>query len=211
MKRFHSAQASGESEPSAKRLKSLRLERSKIACDQCRKRKLKCDDQLPCQSCVTKKLSCTVSADSKRPGRPRTQAAPSSLVDNVLLDSMFGAMGALGPSQPWNQGESIVSDSIAVSITAKDDISNLQNHPAPLVLQTAAITNREQQLSHGSTNPDNATLATIQNPLLTDNNFLFEGNMDVDQDLGNIMDSNWPLPPLVSTVILAPAWRYADQ
>lgn len=211
MKRFHSAPASGESEPSAKRLRSVPLERSKIACDQCRKRKLKCDDQLPCQSCVTKKLPCTVSANSKRPGRPRAQAVPSPLVENVLLDSLFGAMGSSGSSQSGNHGEQIVGDSITVSTTAEDCISNLQNHPVPFVSQTAAMTNSEQQSGHGSTYPHDATLAIIQHPLLTDNNLLFEGNMYLDQDLGAIMESNWPLPPLVSTIVLSPTRRYPDQ
>ncbi|KAI1652744.1 hypothetical protein F4813DRAFT_376963 [Daldinia decipiens] len=46
-------------------------ERSKLACDQCRKRKLKCNNVRPCESCRTKMLSCTVSSTSRPPGRPR--------------------------------------------------------------------------------------------------------------------------------------------
>jgi hypothetical protein len=54
-------------------------ERSRLACDQCRKRKLKCDNVRPCRSCRTKLLTCTVSSSSRPPGRPRNiDVAPMS-------------------------------------------------------------------------------------------------------------------------------------
>lgn len=227
MKILHADQPSGQSasastsEPSAKRLKPTRLERSKIACDQCRKRKLKCGDQVPCQSCVTKKLPCSISANSKRPGRPRaTQpthtAPPKSFVDHVLLESLFGALDSSGPSPPRSYDSDLaVGDKITritVSATAEDgSSSNVQNHSFPEVSQASATTISEEPLGHGSTYLDDATLAIIQDPLLIEGNFPFEGNMYVDQDLSAIMESNWLLPPLVSHFIPAPAFIYADH
>ncbi|KAB5540295.1 hypothetical protein GE09DRAFT_1245326 [Coniochaeta sp. 2T2.1] len=58
------SQRSGERNPRDR-------ERSRLACDQCRKRKLKCDNVRPCRSCQSKLLTCTVSSSSRPPGRPR--------------------------------------------------------------------------------------------------------------------------------------------
>ena len=48
-----------------------RQSRSKLACDQCRSRKLKCDNSHPCNSCRVKQLPCTISSSSRPAGRPR--------------------------------------------------------------------------------------------------------------------------------------------
>lgn len=45
--------------------------RSRLACDSCRRKKLKCDNTTPCRTCVARKIQCTTSTASRRPGRPR--------------------------------------------------------------------------------------------------------------------------------------------
>ena len=79
-----------------------------MACDQCRKRKLKCDNVRPCESCRSKQLECTVSSTSRPPGRPRNLiAAPAadhpgpveqpSSCENDTIYSMSGPPGL----EPW--------------------------------------------------------------------------------------------------------------
>lgn len=74
MKRFHpsSDSATGsQSSPTGAHLKP-RKERSKLACNECRRKKLKCDNSHPCETCRVKNLPCTVSDASRPPGRPKT-------------------------------------------------------------------------------------------------------------------------------------------
>ena len=47
--------------------------RSKLACDECRRRKLRCDNGHPCDGCNSRGLPCTVSSSSRPPGRPRAE------------------------------------------------------------------------------------------------------------------------------------------
>lgn len=50
-------------------LTSLQRLRSKLACDRCRERKLKCDDQTPCAPCQARSLECVVThAKARREG-----------------------------------------------------------------------------------------------------------------------------------------------
>jgi hypothetical protein len=78
---------------------SVRHARSRLACDSCRKRKLRCDDVTPCRSCVSKGIVCTTSSTSRRPGRPRNDsfASPvpdsSQLIDNPGADTQPTAYG----------------------------------------------------------------------------------------------------------------------
>ncbi|KAI8961159.1 hypothetical protein F5Y11DRAFT_327507 [Daldinia sp. FL1419] len=77
IKKIHPENASpsesSESLPQApvERPKPKERERSRLACDQCRKRKLKCNNVRPCEACRSKMLQCTVSSSSRPPGRPR--------------------------------------------------------------------------------------------------------------------------------------------
>lgn len=71
VKRFHSEE--GLSKSRLNKANTIPKERSKLACDQCRRGKLKCDDSHPCTGCSKKNIECTVSAASRRPGRPRIQ------------------------------------------------------------------------------------------------------------------------------------------
>lgn len=50
-------------------------ERSRLACDQCRKRKLRCNDERPCEPCLLKGLTCSMSSTSRPTGRPRNSAS----------------------------------------------------------------------------------------------------------------------------------------
>ncbi|CAM1509685.1 Fc.00g000200.m01.CDS01 [Cosmosporella sp. VM-42] len=67
--------------PNERQHKPKDRERSRLACDQCRKRKLKCNNVRPCGSCQSKLLTCTVSSSSRPPGRPRN-IVPVSPTEN---------------------------------------------------------------------------------------------------------------------------------
>ncbi|KAH8815294.1 hypothetical protein F5884DRAFT_172896 [Xylogone sp. PMI_703] len=74
MKKFHPEDGPASETVSRQpdgRLRPSQTERSRLACDQCRKRKLKCNNTRPCESCRSKLLPCTVSSSSRPPGRPR--------------------------------------------------------------------------------------------------------------------------------------------
>lgn len=55
--------------------------RSRIACDSCRRKKLKCDNATPCRTCVARNVPCTTSSASRRPGRPRHDESSSPITD----------------------------------------------------------------------------------------------------------------------------------
>ena len=55
------------------RASSVRQPRSRLACDQCRIRKLKCDDRRPCAPCSRRLEPCTESS----PRRPRGNPSPT--------------------------------------------------------------------------------------------------------------------------------------
>lgn len=76
-------------------------ERSRLACDQCRKRKLKCDNFRPCRSCKSKLLTCTVSSSSRPPGRPRNVEVV--LVSPTDHDSMACQSSDLGNEREVNE------------------------------------------------------------------------------------------------------------
>ena len=73
IKNSHGAAASPQHQPpSATSTTSVQgKDRAKLACDECRKRKLKCNTTHPCRSCCAKRLKCHVSKSSRPPGRPR--------------------------------------------------------------------------------------------------------------------------------------------
>lgn len=75
-------------------------ERSRLACDQCRKRKLKCDNARPCESCRSKNLSCTVSSTSRPPGRPRNPSRVS-LQNTRARRNDEGDLGITPALQLW--------------------------------------------------------------------------------------------------------------
>lgn len=102
-------------------------ERSKMACDQCRKRKLKCDEQRPCETCRTRELPCTISSTRKGPGRPRNPVAhvsadttPSSHVPENLTEPVDAVLWQTVPCT---------------------------SNPAGTVFKEAALSNSEPHLS----------------------------------------------------------------
>ena len=82
IKRMHPVDSLDD--PTAKKAKRDPQERSKSACDQCRKRKLKCDDHSPCNNCQTRHLACTTSSLRKGPGRPRNNGG---IVDGHVVSA----------------------------------------------------------------------------------------------------------------------------
>ena len=103
MKKIHQQAEPGSgtpSQPSDQRPKPRDKERSKLACDQCRKRKLKCNNVRPCESCSSKLLNCTVSSSSRPPGRPRNilPVSPDSL---SIRPTALSDSGMPPVPQPW--------------------------------------------------------------------------------------------------------------
>lgn len=91
-------------------------ERSRMACDQCRRGKLKCDNHLePCHTCRRKQITCTRSVPRRRSGRPRRRQLP---------DGTASPLGA-NPSSKYRDITSYatwmpdIGDNLAVS-TAQD-------------------------------------------------------------------------------------------
>lgn len=82
---------------STRKLTPRARERARLACDQCRKRKLKCDNTLPCESCRSKSLDCVVSSSSRPPGRPRN--API-LTSPVELSTISTSSPSNAPCEP---------------------------------------------------------------------------------------------------------------
>lgn len=111
MKRCHPTTTLGDE---SRRDKPSPQERSRMACDQCRKRKLKCDDQRPCETCRTRDLPCTISSTRKGPGRPRTH----------------GDRGSSNAISPWQTLE----DSPQPASTTLLGTTSSASHPASTVL-----------------------------------------------------------------------------
>ena len=103
MKKIHRQAESGSGTPSQhsdQRPKPRHKERSKLACDQCRKRKLKCNNTRPCESCRSKLLNCSVSSSSRPPGRPRNILPVSP--DNLSIRPTALSDSEIPPApQPW--------------------------------------------------------------------------------------------------------------
>lgn len=121
MKKFHPEErpaAQTTLQLPAERTKPREIERSRLACDQCRRRKLKCSNVRPCESCRSKQLECTVSDSSRPPGRPRNPI-PVSPNDPATLwneTNQSTTPLVLGPSLTGNFDPSFDGSNLMSSI-----------------------------------------------------------------------------------------------
>ena len=210
MKRYHeqeiNPQASAQRSVAGKRPASTVHERSRLACDYCRKKKLKCSDQRPCESCRTKQLPCTVSSSSKPPGRPRHEARP------VVNGSGPGPHAeALQESDNWPTPimESMAATSLANSLSVTQttlDNSSLASAGHDLNGLAPPV----PQLALQPDGPNEILLNSSEDILPPSNSCLFDAAASVDpswQDMG-FMDTFWELPSLVSLTLSRPWCPY---
>ena len=203
MKRNHAQElgpnAAGQRELGSKRPKLTLHERSKLACDQCRKKKLKCSDQRPCDPCRTKQLPCTVSSSSRPPGRPRHASGP--LID----DSGPGGSNdfAAAPREPpsWSTPilESITSAGLSTSLNAT--YTTLEHAGLTSTLHDLdGLVRPSQDLDRQPDEPNEIILDSAEAGFPLDSSLLFDPAAPVNQgwqDVG-FMDTFWELPSLVS-------------
>lgn len=63
--------------------------RSRLACDSCRRKKLKCDNTTPCRTCQVRKIPCITSSGSRRPGRPRHDEITSPVTSEPIRNDVI--------------------------------------------------------------------------------------------------------------------------
>lgn len=125
-------------------------ERSKMACDECRKRKLRCDERRPCETCRTRELPCTISSTRKGPGRPRNQGAhvsaattPSSHLPEIWTEPVATVLRQTVPSTSnpprtvfreaaVSNSEPHLSETIDLSSPASTAASRFQEQTQPM-------------------------------------------------------------------------------
>ena len=106
--------------------------RSRLACDQCRRQKLKCNDSHPCHACRLKGIECVVAGNSRPSGRPKR--VPASF-DRSMVD----------------QGENIAVGVLALDAT----FTSVPEEVQPSALHTTLIS--EQPPTHNVASGDTAT------------------------------------------------------
>jgi len=173
-----------------------RKERSKLACNECRRKKLKCDNSHPCATCRARSLPCTVSSASRPPGRPRNGetdlSRQSFLRDNPPEMSQLGqsavmmAQDAFEPQHTSNSG------------------THLDTSPSNPVLLVNSISAADFDLPQDQGNND---MLNGPNPITIDTMevaFPNESNiMDESWGYPQFLEGfDWQLPTLVSFVVL---------
>jgi hypothetical protein len=86
---------------------SRRRDKAIVSCTLCRRRKLKCDRQQPCKTCVDRGLShsCTFSRTVPTPQEPRAASSVHSRIDQLerlVTDLMAGNTEHPSPTLPTN-------------------------------------------------------------------------------------------------------------
>ena len=197
MQRFHAAEgtASYPSSPqSSSKSKSSRKERSKLACDQCRKRKLRCDNLHPCEPCRTKKLLCAVSSTSRPPGRPRHDE-PSSPADQYMQNYVVHSSEISAVPVSWMPDvlESTTPRIVPLPMAPGTGRSDIPNHLEPLPSSTTNLSQVQQQTDEPNAHPDSLEIDAM-GALFPDSAM----NMDQSWEDVDFMDGLWPFPSCVS-------------
>ena len=176
--------------------------RSKIACDTCRRRKLRCSGESPCGHCQASNQPCTFS----RPNKPQST---SSQQDNVARST-----GLTAPRDSTQEMEMVMDDPAENAAAQSPPGANLSDgnrwlslNPQPL---TPGLIQTNQRASIGSwtshQEPLTSNLTLLRPP---GNEFGGQGGMTLGQpetfqstdfSLGDIggLDSLWPLDDVVS-------------
>ncbi|RDX49460.1 hypothetical protein OH76DRAFT_1403691 [Lentinus brumalis] len=102
--------SNGDTKPSSQTTSILKERRFKLsrACDRCRRRRIKCDEGHPCQSCLTSNSACTFEEPGKRT-HPHKSKRAATLEDRMqqletliqaIPPQVFAGAGALGAGLP---------------------------------------------------------------------------------------------------------------
>lgn len=168
-------------------------ERAKLACDECRKRKLKCDNSHPCRNCRLKNRQCQVSDASRPPGRPRraTSEPSNDLTDHAGADAFELSAASIA----WNINNLNSTDS---RMGLMEEIS----HPAasqstfPLLSfdQAEMSTQLQQQPP-----PDPGQRGSIADDPIESLSSHMNGAVDPTWEVNiDLLEDLYQLPPLVS-------------
>ena len=171
-----------------KKLTSARQERSKQACDQCRSRKLKCDNTHPCGSCRSKKLPCEVSSDRKGPGRPRADIVVSPQIPGPQDVSHRGtASASLDGEAPALQATSVPSN---LPLETSDALPNKGPCPGPTIEMPSISANSIQHSQNAIQFHEADTALSVSNmDFFTDGDFVGQSWGDC-----SLSDGLWQLP-----------------
>ena len=187
LKRHHVPDEPGAevNEHLAKKLMSARQERSRQACDECRSRKLKCDNVHPCRSCHTKGLTCKVSSDRKGPGRPRNGStlSPPHTGPQDVSPQKSDAMASLS-------GETLTSDTTPAGLFNNGlDITRVT---VPVAMPMSADQLLQvQSITQFGTTETSLTAGNVD--LFADGDFMSQDWWDL-----SLADGLWQLPLVYS-------------
>ena len=202
MRRIHPEQSqNGDSrEPAV--FTAPKKPRSKIACDTCRRRKLRCNGESTCGQCQASNQSCTFS----RPNKPQST---SSQQDNVARSTSLTA-----PRDSTQEMEMVMDDPTEITAPESPPGANLSDGNRWLSLNpqppTPGLIQTNQRASMGSRTSNEEPLTSDLNQLRPPGDwFDGQGGMTLGQAetfqstnscLGNIggLDSLWPLDDFVS-------------
>lgn len=202
IKRFHTTEALNSL--ATKKGRTVQHERSKHACDRCRKGKLKCNDQRPCKPCQSRGLQCTVSPRKIGPGRPIDPEADAlALTDTVIDCNMLNDSSTLPTDMEMTQPEA--SNSFPTTTASYSSVLNgtethLLGEPEssitgpsmiPQFQQSISLTEQAQEQSIPSSNLHTSFGPSI-GPSFDDIGTTQWTNGDF-----NVMDGIWELPLLV--------------
>lgn len=172
-------------------------ERAKLACDECRRRKLRCDNLHPCKSCRTKRLQCHVSKSSKPPGRPRhnTLEAPD---DESVHSHLTAAFEISSSSMPWDLGAPSPVDASMSLIADVDESHAPTNLAGALPLSTFSQTENSMHIQQGPLQ-EPLLESSIQVQINSSEPLPLDVTATVDPMWGGVElgDDSWELPPLV--------------
>lgn len=195
MKRFHPTADSApgsQSSPTGAHVKP-RKERSKLACNECRRKKLKCDNSHPCETCRARNLPCTVSDASRPPGRPKT--GQSDLSKRVSLGE-----DAVELCQLPHMSMAMVPD-VYEPPTTSNSQTRLDYSPSNPVLLLNNISTADFDLSQGPdtndlpmTDPNTITVDAME-AAFPNETMIIDESWDHPQFFDGF---DWQLPTLVS-------------
>jgi hypothetical protein len=156
-------------------------QRSRLACDNCRKQKLKCSDTRPCESCRFKLLECTISSSSRPPGRPRNNA-PLDVTSLLALEPPLVEEGFIS-SSPGPGHSSLECPDVSARATecADEDLTTPETAVFPCDTSTAFSSNINHHNTVGIASRSEIA-STPPGDVLTINGNS-SGEMDILQDI----------------------------
>jgi hypothetical protein len=195
MKRFHTTTDStfdSQLSPTGTHSKP-RKERSKLACNECRRKKLKCDNSHPCETCRARNLPCTISSASRPPGRPR--AGQTDLPKHGFIQEIAPALSGLPQSTTLMVQDEFEAHNASISHTRLDDSPS---HPVLLVNDVSVADfnlSRDQDANDLSMDDPNSITVDAMEAAFPNEAVLIDDSWNYPQFLD---DFDWQLPTLVS-------------